>query len=86
MYGPVAGAINCAHNPNRVLKLMRIGLAFISLGAVAIGCIAPAPAASIALVLAVDVSDSVSTERYMLQRDGIALAFETPRLVGCRRS
>jgi hypothetical protein len=60
---------------------MRIGLALISLGAAMIGCVAPAPAASIALVMAVDVSDSVSTERYELQRDGIARAFETPRLV-----
>jgi Ca-activated chloride channel family protein len=60
---------------------MRIGLALISLGAAMIGCIAPAPAASIALVMAVDVSDSVSSERYVLQRDGIALAFEKPRLV-----
>jgi Ca-activated chloride channel family protein len=60
---------------------MRIGLALISLGAAMIGCVAAAPAASIALVMAVDVSDSVSTERYVLQRDGIARAFETPRLV-----
>src|ERR1700733_4165753 len=60
---------------------MRIGLALTSLGAAMIGCIAPAPAASIALVMAGDVSDSVSTERYVLQRDGIARAFETPRLV-----
>jgi hypothetical protein len=40
-----------------------------------------APAASIALVMAVDVSQSVSTERYELQHDGIAHAFETPTLV-----
>jgi hypothetical protein len=40
-----------------------------------------AAAASIALVLAVDVSESVSTERYALQHDGIARAFENPRLV-----
>jgi hypothetical protein len=33
------------------------------------------------LVLAVDVSASVSTERYILQHDGIARAFETPKLV-----
>lgn len=41
---------------------------------------APASAASLALVLAVDVSDSVSAERYKLQHDGIARAFETPEL------
>jgi hypothetical protein len=32
-------------------------------------------------VLAIDVSESVSTERYVLQHDGIARAFETPLLV-----
>jgi hypothetical protein len=41
----------------------------------------PARAAAVALVLAVDVSESVSAERYVLQRDGIARAFETPQLV-----
>jgi len=40
-----------------------------------------APAASIALVLAVDVSESVSTERYILQHEGIARAFEEPQLI-----
>ena len=34
-----------------------------------------------ALVLAVDVSESVSSGRYMLQREGIARAFELPQLV-----
>src|SRR5947207_10007428 len=42
---------------------------------------APAQAASVALVLAVDVSESVSAERYALQHEGIARAFETPQLV-----
>ena len=42
---------------------------------------APVSAASLALVLAVDVSESVSTERYVLQHDGIANAFETPQLI-----
>lgn len=41
----------------------------------------PAQAAAIALVLAIDVSASVSAERYTLQHEGIARAFETPRLV-----
>ncbi len=41
----------------------------------------PARAASIALVLAIDVSESVSAERYLLQHEGIARAFETPQLV-----
>ena len=40
----------------------------------------PARAAAVALVLAVDVSESVSTERYILQHEGIARAFETPQL------
>ncbi|MGE0260116.1 MAG: DUF1194 domain-containing protein [Alphaproteobacteria bacterium] len=41
----------------------------------------PARAAGLALVLAVDVSESVSSGRYMLQREGIARAFESPQLV-----
>ncbi len=43
--------------------------------------IAPACAASLALVLAIDVSESVSPDRYILQRDGIAKAFESALLV-----
>ncbi len=42
----------------------------------------PAACAGLALVLAVDVSASVTADSYVLQRDGIARAFETPRLVG----
>ena len=60
---------------------MRIGLALALLAAATLRGVAPGSAASIALVLAVDVSDSVSTERYVLQHDGIARAFETPRLI-----
>ena len=41
----------------------------------------PARAAAVALVLAVDVSESVSGDRYSLQREGIARAFETPQLI-----
>jgi Protein of unknown function (DUF1194) len=40
-----------------------------------------AQAASVALVLAIDVSESVSTERYLLQHEGIARAFESPQLI-----
>jgi hypothetical protein len=60
---------------------MRIGLALLSLAAATLGGGFPAPAASVALVLAIDVSESVSTERYALQHDGIAHAFETPQLI-----
>lgn len=42
---------------------------------------AAAHAASTAVVLAVDVSESVSTERYVLQHEGIARAFENPALI-----
>src|SRR5271168_1833282 len=41
----------------------------------------PAQAATVALVLAIDVSESVSSERYILQHEGIARAFETPQLI-----
>ncbi len=38
-------------------------------------------AAALAVVMAVDVSDSVTAVSYVLQRDGIARAFEDPRLL-----
>jgi hypothetical protein len=60
---------------------MRVGHAVAMLVAVSAGGIAPASAASLALVLAVDVSESVSTERYVLQHDGIAGAFERSELI-----
>jgi hypothetical protein len=60
---------------------MRIVLAFLGCASMAVGGIAVAQAAAVALVLAVDVSESVSAERYLLQHDGIARAFETPRLI-----
>jgi hypothetical protein len=47
----------------------------------ATGAAMPAHAAALALVLAIDVSESVSHDRYILQHEGIARAFETPRLV-----
>jgi uncharacterized protein DUF1194 len=43
--------------------------------------VASAHAAALAVVLAVDVSASVTPESYVLQRDGIARAFEDPRLL-----
>jgi hypothetical protein len=41
----------------------------------------PVRAATLALVLAIDVSASVSADSYVLQHDGIARAFENPQLV-----
>src|SRR5215472_14909517 len=41
---------------------------------------ASAKAAALALVLAIDVSASVTPESYLLQHDGIARAFASPRL------
>ncbi|MGE5270150.1 MAG: DUF1194 domain-containing protein [Thiohalocapsa sp.] len=62
---------------------MRLAPAFCLLAAVSAAALPsrPAQATSLALVLAIDVSESVSTERYNLQHEGIARAFETPRLV-----
>ena|SRR5437764_1918225 len=57
---------------------MRLALAACFLAELAV---LPAQAASVALVLAVDVSESVSAERYALQHEGIARAFETPQLI-----
>jgi hypothetical protein len=41
----------------------------------------PAKSAALALVLAIDVSASVTADSYLLQHDGLARAFENPRLV-----
>src|SRR5271169_5381929 len=41
----------------------------------------PAQGASLGVVLAVDVSASVTPDSYILQHDGIARAFEDPRLL-----
>ncbi len=40
-----------------------------------------AHAAAVAIVMAIDVSTSVTADSYVLQRDGIAHAFENPRLI-----
>jgi Ca-activated chloride channel homolog len=50
-----------------------------ALGAALLGA-AQAQAAGLALVMAIDVSASVSADSYLLQRNGIARAFENPRL------
>jgi hypothetical protein len=42
---------------------------------------APAHAAALAIVMAVDVSGSVTPGSYILQREGIVRAFEDPRLI-----
>jgi hypothetical protein len=60
---------------------MRIALALFCCAAAAVAAITAGRAANVALVLAVDVSDSVTADRYILQHDGIARAFETPKLV-----
>jgi hypothetical protein len=79
------------HRGHGRLRRRRFGLPRVTrhriLSAIAIGpvllCAAtvPARAAAVALVLAIDVSESVSSERYLLQHEGIARAFETPQLV-----
>jgi hypothetical protein len=57
---------------------MRLASAAFLLG---LAAAVPTQAATVALVLAVDVSESVSAERYALQHEGIARAFETPQLI-----
>jgi Protein of unknown function (DUF1194) len=42
---------------------------------------APALGAGLALVLAIDVSTSVTADSYVLQQEGVARAFENPRLI-----
>ncbi len=56
--------------PRLLVLAVMIGLAAI-----------PAKAASLGVVLAVDVSASVTPDSYVLQHDGIARAFEDPRLL-----
>jgi hypothetical protein len=53
----------------------------VAIGFAALIVTSPAQAATLALVLAIDVSESVSSERYLLQHEGIARAFEAPLLV-----
>jgi hypothetical protein len=60
---------------------MRIALALTCYAAALVASMTAARAANLALVLAVDVSESVTTERYVLQHDGIARAFENPQLI-----
>jgi hypothetical protein len=60
---------------------MRSAATWLLTGAALLAKSAPAAGAGVALVLAVDVSASVSADSYLLQRDGIARAFENPRLV-----
>jgi len=64
------------------MPLPRLFFAVVVLGALALGAV-PAHAATVdlALVLAVDVSESVDAEEYELQHEGIARAFETAPLV-----
>jgi hypothetical protein len=59
----------------------------IALAALALLAVVPAQAAPVdlALVLAVDVSESVDAEEYELQHEGIARAFETEPLVDAIR-
>lgn len=58
-----------------LVLLMLLGFAAASRAA------APAPAFDTALMLAVDVSDSVDEARYRLQMDGIAAALEDPAVI-----
>jgi len=60
---------------------MRLALTLTCCAAAALAGATAARAADLALVLAVDVSESVTAERYLLQHDGIARAFENPRLI-----
>jgi hypothetical protein len=69
-------ALRCNRGWQRCRRFGAFAIAFVSL--IVTG---PAQAATLALVLAVDVSESVSSERYLLQHEGIARAFETPLLV-----
>ena len=63
----------------RWLRRRRFGA--ITIGLAALILTKSAQAAALALVLAIDVSESVSSERYLLQHEGIARAFEAPLLV-----
>jgi hypothetical protein len=69
-----------------VLRPLRLALAALAL-ALPVRAADEPPAVDLALVLAVDVSESVNDERYELQHEGIARAFESAQLadaVGAR--
>ncbi len=70
----MASARTGIDNGISMLRLFVVAMT-VWLGAVA------AHAAVLAIVMAVDVSDSVTADSYILQRDGIARAFEDPRLL-----
>ena len=72
---------DCDGQPRSLSGQMR--LANFCLAVVIALCLQAAPAvgAGLALVLAIDVSASVTADSYVLQRHGIARAFENPRLV-----
>jgi hypothetical protein len=69
-------SLRCNHGWQRCRRFGAFAITLVSLTVTG-----PAQAAALALVLAVDVSESVSSERYLLQHEGIARAFETPLLV-----
>jgi hypothetical protein len=60
---------------------LRIALFSALSGLAAPAAAAAAEPAAVAIVLAIDVSASVDADSFVLQRDGIAQAFESPRLV-----
>src|ERR1700730_18995683 len=57
-----------------------VAIGIVALTAVMLGA-APALGATLALLLAVDVSASVTADSYVLQHEGIARAFADPRLI-----
>jgi hypothetical protein len=61
--------------PNRPSTLLAASLT-------AVGLAAPAPACSLALLLALDVSASIDPREYALQQEGLAWALTDPQVVG----
>src|SRR5690349_21395325 len=73
----MTGGSICLDTTTRFMSVLRSMLALLAVVAKS----APTAGAGLALVLAVDVSASVTADSYVLQRDGIARAFENRRLV-----
>jgi hypothetical protein len=63
-----------------MIALLRLAVAMLVVGSVAMPAWA-AGSVDLALVMAVDVSESVDEGEYILQHEGIARAFEDPQLV-----
>lgn len=73
-------SVSHSRTPSGLVRAQFVFCGFVALASLVLEA-SPAEGAALALVLAVDVSASVTADSYLLQHDGIARAFENSRLV-----